>query len=183
MGALLSVMTLGVIMSLSLFKSSYQESRYRVGGGPDTFLGDHRCEFVVPLLEELRHRVRPGQTLCVLPEGIMINYLTRIESSVPFDCFIPPALQMFDERKIIASFRAHPPDYVLLFHRETPEYGAALFGRDYGRELSYRVMERYSPVAQHGHDPMSEDGDGFILMARRSAQEGGSTQSMDKEAG
>jgi len=169
-GAVLGVMTLGVVVSLSRFKSAHQESLYPVGDGPDQFWGDQRCQFVAPLLEDLRHRVRPGETLCVLPEGILINYLARIESSVPFDSFIPPVLQMFDERKIVASFRAHPPDYVLLFHRETPEYGAALFGRDYGRELYSWVMERYSPVAQYGRDPMSEDGDGFILMAPRSAQ-------------
>ena len=176
-------MTLGVIVSLSLFKIAYQESRYPVGDGPDQFLGDQRCEFVAPLLEELHHRVRPGETMCVVPEGIMINYLTRIESSVPFDCFIPPALQMFDERKIVASFQARPPDYVLLFHRVTPEYGTALFGRDYGRALYSWVIERYTPVAQYGPDPMSEDGDGFILMAPRSAQEGTSDPSKDKAAG
>ena len=96
----------------------------------------------------------------------MINYMTRIESSVPYDSFIPPVLQMFDERKIVATFRAHPPDYVLLFHRVTPEYGVVLFGRDYGRDLYSWVMERYSPVTQCGHDPMSEDGDGLILMVR-----------------
>jgi hypothetical protein len=161
-GAVLSVLAACVVASFPLFHAS----RYPVGSGSDAFLGDRRCQLVVPLLEELRHRVRPGETLCVLPEGIMINYMTRIESSVPFDCFIPPVLQMFDERKIVATFRAHPPDYVLLFHRVTPEYGVALFGRDYGRDLCSWVMERYSPVAQYGHDPMSEDGDGFILMVR-----------------
>ena len=164
-GAVLGVMTLGVIVSLARFKSTFQESRYPVGDGPDRFLGDQRCEFVAPLLEELRHRVRPGETLCVLPEGILINYLARIESSVPFDSFTPPVLEMLDERKIVASFRAHPPDYVLLFQRDMSEYGVALFGRDYGRELNSWVMERYSPVVQYGRDPMSEDGDGFILMA------------------
>jgi hypothetical protein len=182
-GMVLCVVILWVLVSLTLSRAAYQERRFPVGSGSDRFLGDRRCQWVVPLLEEIRHRVRPGETLCVLPEGIMINYLTRIESSVPFDCFLPAVLQMFDERKIVATFRAHPPDYVLLFHRVTPEYGVALFGRDYGRELSSWVMERYCPVAVYGHDPMSEDGDGLILMAPRSAQEGGSTQSMDKEAG
>jgi hypothetical protein len=172
-GAVLGVMTLGVIVSLSLFRSAYQESRFPVGNGPDAFVGDRRCEFVVPLLEDLRHRVRPGETLCVLPEGIMINYLARIESSSPFDSFIPPALQMFDEHTIVASFEAHPPDYVLLFHRETPEYGAALFGRDYGRDLFSWVMEHYCLIAEYGHDPMGEGGDGFILMVRNSLDQAG----------
>jgi len=174
-GAVLGVMTLAVIVSLAVFKSAYQGSRYPVGNGPDKFLGDHRCEFVVPLLAELRHRLRPGETLCVLPEGIMINYLTRIDSSVPFDCFIPFVLQMFGERRILDSFQARPPDYVVLFHRDTAEHGPRLFGRDYGQELYSWVTECYCPVAEYGHDPMSDDGDGIILMVRDSPDRAGSS--------
>ena len=164
-------MTLGVIVSLSLFKSAYQESRYAVGDGRDKFLGDRRCEFADLLLEDLRHRVRPGETLCVLPEGIMVNYLARIESSSPFDSFIPPVLQMFDERTIVASFEAHPPDYVLLSHRDSPEYGAAYFGRDYAQKLSTWVMEAlqschslWSGLGERvrSHGPRSAGADGSI---------------------
>jgi hypothetical protein len=171
-GAVLSATSLGVILSLSLFNSAYRESRYPIGDGPDRFLGDDRSKYVAPLLKELRDRVRPGETLCVLPEGILLNYLARIETSVPYDCFIPPALQMFDERKILASFRARPPDYVLIFHRDTAEFGPRSFGRDYGLEISSWVMDRYTSVAQYGRDPLSEDGEGFLLLARRSSQEG-----------
>jgi hypothetical protein len=169
-GAVLSVMTLGVILSLSLFNSAYQKSRYPIGDGPDQFLGDDRSAYVAPLLKELRDRVRPGETLCVLPEGILLNYLARIESSVPYDCFIPPALQMFDERKILDSFRAHPPDYVLLFQRNTAEYGPRSFGRDYGCGIYSWMIDRYVPVAQYGREPSSYDGEGLILLGRRSVQ-------------
>ena len=169
-------------MSLLASPSSIA-SRYPVGNGPDAFLGNRRCQLVVPLLEEIRHRVRPGETLCVLPEGILINYLTRIESSVPFDCFLPPVLQMFDERKIVASFRAHPPDYVLLFHRVDPRIRSRTLRPRLRPGALFLGDGARLPVAVYGHDPMSEDVDGLILMAPRSAQEGGSTQSMDKEAG
>jgi hypothetical protein len=166
-GTVLGVAILWAFVSLVLCRAAYQGKLFPVGSGYDRFLGDQRGQYAAPLLEDLRHRVRPGDTLSVLPEGILINYLARIDSSVPFDSFIPPVLQIFGESRILASFRARPPDYVLLSHRETPEYGAALFGRDYGRELFSWVMEHYSPVAQYGRDPMSEGGDGFILMARR----------------
>ena len=163
---------LSVLASVSSKPPSFfHVSRYPVGSGPDAFFGDRRCQLVVPLLEEIRQRVRPGETLCVLPEGIMINYLTRIESSVPFDCFIPFVLQMFGERRILDSFQVRLPDYVLLFHRDTAEHGPRLFGRDYARQLSSWVTEHYRPVAEYGHDPMSEEGDGFILMAPRAARQ------------
>jgi hypothetical protein len=182
-GAILGVISLGVIVSLSLSNFAYQKSCYRVGDGPDEFFGDHRCAFVVPLLDELRQRAHPGETLCVLPEGPMINYLARIDSSVPYDCFIPPVLQMFGENQIIAELNKHPPTYILLIYRDTSEYGNRMFGRDYGRDLYSWVLQRYCPVAEYGASALSEDGDGFILMAPRSAQQAESNQSIAKETG
>jgi hypothetical protein len=164
-GSVVMVVLTFVVVSLARFQTVYRERTTTMGSGADSFVSDPSCEFAAPALAEIRLRVRPGQTLCVLPEGIMINYLARVESAVPYDCFIPPSLQMFDEHKIIAKFQARPPDYVLLVHRLTPEYGAKLFGIDYGRELYSWVTERYSPVSEGGKDPMTDDGDGFILLA------------------
>lgn len=179
----LSITSFFALVSLSIFNAAYKERCYTLGSGLDSFVGDPRCRFAVQALKEIQRRVRPGETLCVLPEGPMINYLARIESSVPYDCFIPPILEMFGEDQIIIKFQEHPPDYVLIVYRDTSEYGPQMFGRDYGRDLYSWVMHRYCPVAEYGRDPMSEDGDGFILMAPRSAPECGRTQSMDREAG
>ena len=73
---------------------------------------------------------------------------------------------MFDERKIVATFRARSPDYVLLFHREIPKYGAACFGRDYGRELYSWMRRHYDPIADWGRHPMTDGVDGLIVMVR-----------------
>jgi hypothetical protein len=167
-GSMLAVAGCYVLVSLMRFNAVYQEHRYPVGGGDDSFLGNERCQFVAPVLGELQRRARPGETLCVLPEGILINYLARIESAFPYDCFIPPTLQMFGEQEMTASLQARAPDYVLLFHRESPEYGAPFFGRDYGRELYAWVRQHYRTVAEVGRNPMAEGGDGLILMVRDS---------------
>jgi hypothetical protein len=163
----LGLMALFAVDSLSYFRAAQAQRRYPVGSGGDLVLADAHCAIAADALEEIRHRLRPGETLCVLPEGIMVNYLARIPSPVPYDCFIPPSLEMFDEGRIIASFEAHPPDYVLFLPRSTSEYGARLFGRDYGRSLYSWLIERYHAVAERGGSPLTGEGEGFILMAAK----------------
>src|SRR5262249_44835364 len=111
--ATVGVLALFVLGTLIVFNTHHNVPGYAVGAGLDSFLGDPQCRFAVPAMDEIKRRVRPGETLSVLPEGIMINYLARVESSVRYDCFLPPVLQMFGEQKIISEFQDHPPNYVL----------------------------------------------------------------------
>jgi hypothetical protein len=166
-GMALGALVACVLFSLARYQEMHEGQRHPIGSGGDAFFGDERCQFAASALEEIRRRVRPGETVCVLPEGVMLNYLARVDSSIPYECFLPPVLQMYGERQIINSLQAHPPDYVVLFHRDCPEYGASLFGRDYGQELYAWVKDHYSPVAEYGRSPMTEDGEGLTLMAVR----------------
>jgi hypothetical protein len=161
---------------MACFNAAYRASHFPVGSGPDFFQGDERCRFAAPLLGEIRHRVRPGQTLCVLPEGMLINYLARLESSVPFGVFTPLVMGAHGERRMLESLQARPPDYVLLLHRPTIAYGPRLFGRDYGQDIYAWVAGRYSTVSRFGRDPMSDDGDGFLLMALHSDEKSDSAR-------
>jgi hypothetical protein len=181
-GCVLAIALLFAYVGLSAFNAGCKERCYTLGRGLDSFLGDPTCRFAVNALNTIHRRVRPGETLCVLPEGPMINYLARIKSSVRYDCFIPPVLQMFGETQIIRELDAHPPDYILIIHRDTSEYGPRMFGRDYGLDLYSWVMNRYCAVEEYGGGPMSENGSGFVLMVLRAAQDGESAQSMEKEA-
>ena len=165
-GSILSVIVYLALVSLDRFRMNFREQAEPVGTGADLFLGDSKCSFAVPALEAIRLRVRPGETLCVIPEGIMMNYLSRVDSSVPYTCFLPANFEMYGEHKIVRDFQDHPPDYVLLVHRNTREYGPSPFGREYGRELYSWILERYHSVAGQGKDPLSDDGEGFVLMAR-----------------
>jgi hypothetical protein len=169
-GAVLSLLGLWILISLVTFRDAYRASHFPVGRGPDFFLGDRRCQFADPLLEEIRQRLHPGETLCVLPEGILINYLARVDSSVPFLHFDPFAIQVFGELSVLESFSAHPPDYVVLWHRNTSEYGPALFGRDYGQALYSWVRRNYDYVAEWGRAPDADGGHEFVLMVLKSTR-------------
>jgi hypothetical protein len=96
-------------------------------------------------LEELASEVRPGETLTVLPEGVMMNYLLRIENPTPFVNFMPPEFIMFGEEQIVGAFAARSPDLILMTNRGTNEYGYVGFGLGFGEKLVKWVERNYYP--------------------------------------
>jgi hypothetical protein len=151
--------SLAALLVLSLSLLQITESRFRkrihqVGEGSDAFLAGGRAPFVNAVLADLEERLGPEDTLIVLPEGVMINYLARRVNPTPHVNFMPPELIIFGEAAILASFRENPPDYVLLVHKETSEYGFRFFGRGYGRRLFAWVKVHYRPVRLFGEPPL-----------------------------
>jgi hypothetical protein len=80
---------------------------------------------------------------------------------------MPPELLLFGEDAMLERFRAHPPDAIALVHKDTREYGAPLFGRDYGQKLAAWARSNYHPVRVFG-DPPLEPGSNFgiAILAR-----------------
>jgi hypothetical protein len=76
--------------------------------------------FLVNWAVERIHGVPPKATLLVLPEGEMINYLSRREMPVT-DFFT-------DEDLYIQKLGRTRPDYVILIARDLREHGIAQFG-------------------------------------------------------
>jgi hypothetical protein len=89
-----------------------------------------------------------GQTLAVMPEGVMINYLSRRDSPLRVVNLMPPELMAFGEDEILRSLRASPPDVVMLIDKDTSEYGYPKFGSDerYGSRVVAWVAAGYDKV-------------------------------------
>jgi hypothetical protein len=162
-----------VAAHLALSAIWYGDKITPVGTGPDRFLASKAPAFwqgnaVEQVVERIQRQTAPGSTLTVIPEGVMINYLSRRDTPVPFLNFMPPELIAFSEQSIVQSLDAHPPDYVLLVHRTTAEYGYALFGASagYGQEVMTWVRNRYVRLDIIGRDPMSASGFGIEILER-----------------
>lgn len=129
----------------------------QLGTGPDRIRTDVRGRVMNAALEWLARQPAPeGRplTLAVLPEGVTLNYLARATNPTPYVNFMPPELILFGEERIVASFRAAPPDVVFLTHKSTAEYGVPWFGRDYGQKLFGWLTSEYRPVALFGDPPL-----------------------------
>jgi len=150
------------------------ERTHPVGAGPDRFLAGFRAPAVNAALADIGERLGPEDSLVVLPEGVMLNYLARRPNSTGHINFMPPELIIFGESRILDALRASPPDYIALTHKDTREYGLDFFGRGYGRALLDWAKRNYRPVALFGQPPLREGTRfGIRLMKRRGPGEPG----------
>jgi hypothetical protein len=160
-----------VVLSLLPITSARVRARdIPVGTGRDTFLAD---AITAPALNQTLKALgdrNPDATLAVLPEGVMLNYLSRRVNPTGHLNFMPPELLIFGEDSILAAFQAHPPDLIALTHKDTREYGVGFFGRGYGRILYRWVTTHYQPVERFGDPPLAPDSRfGVVLLERRRA--------------
>ncbi len=106
--------------------------------------------------------------MAALPEGVMLNYHARRVNPTGYINLMPPELEMFGEEEIVRAFASHPPDYVLLVHKDTDEYGVRFFGSDgYGELIMQWVCDHYRPVRTLGAEPLCGDKFGVKILERR----------------
>jgi hypothetical protein len=155
---------------LQISAGSFRAKVFPVGQGADAFLADGRGRFVTAAMRAITERARPGATLAVIPEGVMINYLLRTMNPTPFLEYMPDALAWLGgEEPILAALRRAPPDLILLVHRDTTEHGATYFGRDFARGTQAWIERNYTPVSVIGAEPFRDDRYGMLLLTRNPA--------------
>jgi hypothetical protein len=123
-----------------------------VGAGADLFYAfppDYwpSGEIVQTIWERLRE-MPSGQTLLVLPEGVTINYLTRMPSPVAPFYFFAAATRDGREQILVDQLQQHPPDWVVIANRDLREFGIRRYGEAPGKgQLIMRwVLARYDLV-------------------------------------
>lgn len=85
-----------------------------------------------------------GPTLSVMPEGVTINYLTRIRTPLTFYMFTPPeTADPAMEESVLRELKAHPPAEIALVTRRVSEYGFQAFGVDYNRPVVSYLIQHY----------------------------------------
>ena len=99
-------------------------------------------------LSWVEKNVPPDATLAVLPEGAMINYLSRRVNPTPCLVWVPPVMAVFGQTNMTAAFEKNSPDYVVVIARSATEFGVGFFGYDprYGMDVMRWVDSRYDRV-------------------------------------
>jgi len=171
--ALLAVCT---IYHLRWSREVYGMKELPVGRGGDTIVTfspayDDSGPVVAEALAWLEENTTEEESLIGLPEGIMINYLARRPTRTTCMNYMMTEMILFGEDKLLAELRADPPDYVLLVHKDTSEFGVGHFGRDprYGEAIMTWVSKRYRPVALFGAEPLRDSRFGIRIMKRTGA--------------
>jgi hypothetical protein len=164
--ASLAVLTIAIVTHLAVQQSYLRWKTHQVSQSADLILADPRGEMVNAALSVIASRVQSNETLAVLPEGVMLNYLSRRPSSVPLINFMPLEFAIYGENQILELFHQHPPDYIALVHKDTSEYGVRFFGSDYGQTLWAWVQKNYHPVSLIGDPPLHDKKFGILIVGR-----------------
>lgn len=176
-----SIFLLGILLShfnLSFF--SYSQKRFPIGEKNDrivtwaqdaqnvflhAFQTTHeRGIFFKETLMELQRLLKPGDTLLVVPEGALFNYLLRRSNPTPYTSFLLGDLVMFGEFEMVRNLKRTPPTYIVLADRDLQVYGYRAFGCDTGREIMAWINSNYVLLRQIGNKPFQELGFGTQIL-------------------
>jgi len=136
-----------------------------VGAGRDRFYSfepqtDATGALVNWTTEQL-HDLPPQATLLVLPEGLMVNYLTRHINPLPtWNGSVP-------EEEYVRRLQAAPPDRVVLLSRDLHEFGPNAFGGEGnpGDKIMKWVAANYLTLNRIGGDPLDpKTGKGAMIL-------------------
>ncbi len=101
-------------------------------------------------LEYLNLHAENQKSLLVMPEGIMLNFLSGKEHEFYQTSFIPLDFDTFKEDNIINEIKLKKPQFIAFTNRETDEYGQNYICKDYGVKTCKYVVKNYSLEAVFG---------------------------------
>ncbi len=151
----------------------YSHKTMPIGSGADAILAfdpHYRAEDagVAAALRWVETNVPPRATLAVLPQGALLNYLSRRVNPCGYLAWNPPELAAFGQEKMTAAFIRHSPDYLILLYVDYGEYGEGVFGAQerFGLEVMQWINAHYAPVCQIGHDWLQDGQFGLKILKK-----------------
>jgi hypothetical protein len=162
-GELLRAWSIGILLAfVGVRLNSANDWYYRtktkvIGEGADSLRAGWRGPALAKAYDDLKQRLGPQDTLFVVPEGVMLNYLLRRPNPTPFINFMPPELAFWGEDAVVQALEAAPPNAVAVVHKDTwDDYQEPFFGAPgFGQTIMDWIEERYELAAQYGHKPLT----------------------------
>lgn len=156
----------------------YGQKGWNFGKGADRIVTfnpsmDPRVSVTAEAVDWLSSHLRDDETFVALPEGIMLNYLLRRKTLSRYTNFMMPEIMAFGEGNILNDLMKYPPDYVVVVHKDTSEFGVDFFGKDsrYGKSIKTWVKTNYYQVRLFGNEPLVDERFGIKIMKSRRADE------------
>lgn len=162
--AMVIIIVIFSIKFLQISDGYYKSKILPVGFIGDRILTEHpqnnkiRGFITKQAVEWISDNVSDKETIVVLPEGVMINYLTRRVNPTPYINFMVPEMLIYGENTILDAFKNNSPDYFVIVHKDTTNYGFEFFGQNirYGQKIMKWVNNFYFPVQQFGYEPLTQ---------------------------
>lgn len=137
------IFLLGLVFLLSNVNYAAQWHKYPVETGRGKIYTAKKWALPLnKLITYIDNKIPGGKTFLVMPEGLMINFLTKRESPGWFHAFTPHFVEKFEE-KMIYDIQKNRPDYIFITNQETDDYYFKYFCKDYAKGLCRYIRENY----------------------------------------
>jgi hypothetical protein len=101
-------------------------------------------------IEYLNAHTRTGDAVAVMPEGTAIDFLSGRRNPLREEIVTPGFLDAAGEARAIHQLQDANTGVILIVNRLTEEFGPAVFGRDYCRQLMAWIDAHYTVCAMFG---------------------------------
>ena len=105
-------------------------------------------ETIKNAVDFINQNTKNTDKIVILPEGIIINYLTDRNSDNTYYNLNPMFYEdIFGETEIIKHFEENKPDYFIILPIDNIEYGKSFFGIDYAQNFYEMIKNNYSLIS------------------------------------
>jgi 4-amino-4-deoxy-L-arabinose transferase-like glycosyltransferase len=117
-------------------------------------------------IELVEQEAAPEEPIAVMPEGTSLTFFTGRTNPLREEIITPGFLDAAGEQRAINQLAQSGNRFVFITNRATPEFGPAVFGRDYCQSLMGWIEENYElyRVLGPNPDPELQIGDKIFFM-------------------
>lgn len=133
------------ILFFIIFSTIVMHSKYRLS---NTMFYLPKAEFAISsvILDFMRNEVGKDESVIILPEGLIYNFLAGTKSDNYYNIFTPDRVQSYGEDNIIEHYKKTRPDYFILLNTSYNGYGVSILGKDFGLKIIDYIKTDYELV-------------------------------------
>lgn len=136
-----------IMLSLTVLNNSlnYKNStRVPVNSEKGAFLSTAGQSYVINESLQYLYRQAPENSTClVLPEGALINFMADRKSMDKYYHLLPNHIDAIGEDNIVKDLKNKPPEFIFITDRDSSEYGAKYFCKDYAYKICKFIDTNY----------------------------------------
>ncbi|MBN1363897.1 MAG: hypothetical protein JW976_03740 [Syntrophaceae bacterium] len=161
-------MFLALLFYFNMTKHIYEVKNYPIAEGRDRFLTFSNPGIIVnDALGQIINLMSANDTLIVMPDGVMLNYLSRKRNPSRYFEFTPNFVEATGEDNIINEISLNPPSFVVLSKKNTEEHGAKYFGMNYGLNIYSWIINNYDKVSSLGNERLNGEEFGISIYKKK----------------
>ncbi len=140
---IVALMIVFFIPQLFAEKNSFAYYRYKVQTPKGVMYIGNETNPTRLLLDIVLKNTKKDDSVVILPEGHIINFLTDRKTDDMYSNLIPMYVEAFGEKKIIEHYSQNMPNYFVFSTRDVDEYDKEGFCKDYALNFCSWVFNNY----------------------------------------